>query len=220
MSSERHPALALPLVERVDYLTVAASMAAADLVLEPSELAMLKELCRKLELPEAETDAVMMAAHRPTATIEHHLEGLKTSELKFALLTDCLTLALVDGRFGHSEQAEVHALATELHVSEEQLHALEEYVQALHTAAATGAHDFKEKATHLANRLAGVGVPLGVVGVLSALSLEVAGVATGLSAIAAGLGIATGFGAVFGLGIGTFLGVKWLKKRMEQKFHS
>lgn len=207
----RHEALDVPLAERVHYLMIVASMAGVDVVLTPEELAKLGQLCKELELPEAETREILTVAHRPTASIERHLDALKASPLRFALLTDCLSMAYADGEYAKGEQKEIRDLAGALGVDEQQLAALEECVQALR--AATGdTHPHHEK---LADRLAAVGIPVGIVATLSAVGLTSAGVSSGAAAVAMGLGIATGFGAVVGLGVGTVVGVRWLHGKMK-----
>ena len=215
MSSKPHEARSLPLSERVDYLMIVASMAGVDVVLEPTETKRLRELCGELDLPEEETKAILMASHRPTATIERHLEGLRGSPLRFVLLSDCVSLAFADGEYGKDEQHEVKALATALEVTSEQLDAIEECVRAVRAAAeAKGEVDHQKAGAVLAARLASVGIPVGVVAGVSAFSLEMAGVSSGLAALGMGLGIATGFGAAIGLGVGTYVGVRWLKGKL------
>ena len=67
--TQKHEARDLPLNERVDYLMIVASMAGADVMLDQHELDRLRELCAELGLPEKETEDVLTASHRPTATI-------------------------------------------------------------------------------------------------------------------------------------------------------
>jgi uncharacterized tellurite resistance protein B-like protein len=215
MTEKAHEALALPLSERVHYLMIVASMAGADVVLETAETARLESLCKELGLPEQETRDIIATAHRPTAMIERHLEELGTSALRFALLSDCISLAFADDDYGKDEQREVHALAKSLGVSDEQLSALEEYVRSARAAASGTDGDHHRKAgVAIAEKLAAVGVPVGVVAAVSALGLEMAGVSTGLAAFGMGLGVATGFGAAIGLGVGTYMGVRWLKGKL------
>ncbi len=216
-STKTHDAHDVSLAERVDYMTVIASMAGADVSLAPEEMAKLRELCRALELPERETRAILDTAHRPTASIERHLEALKSSPLKFALLSDCLSLAYADGEYAKSERTEIASLAKALNVTGEQLAALEECARALAEAHAKGhATDWKSKSEQLAEQLASVGIPIAAVGALSAVGLSTAGISSGVAALVMGVGVASGFGAVLGLTVGTVMGIRWLHDRMHE----
>lgn len=214
MTEKQHEALGLPLSERVDYLIIVASMAGADVALKQEETDKLRALCKELGLPEEETKKVLTASESATASVERHLESLKTSPLRFSLLSDCVSLAYADGTYEKSEKSEIRALAAQLGVTEEQLSAIEAFVATCHEAARTGSASAKA-GEEIAERLAQVGVPIGVMAAISAVGLEMTGAATGLAALGTGLGIATGAGAVFGLGVGTYMGVRWLQKRLS-----
>jgi uncharacterized tellurite resistance protein B-like protein len=214
-ATKPHEALGVPLAERVDYLMIIASMAGADVVLASAETDKLRQLCRQLELSEGETQRVLAAAHRPTATVERHLDALKASPLRFTLLSDCLSLAYADGEYSKGERKEIHALARALGIDDPQVSALEECVQALRKAADQEVGgDHHQHVEKLAERLAAVGIPVGVVATLSALGLTSAGVSTGAASLLMGLGIASGFGAVLGLSVGTVMGVRWLHEKI------
>jgi uncharacterized tellurite resistance protein B-like protein len=215
--TQKHEARGLPLNERVDYLMIVASMAGADVMLDQHELDRLRELCAELDLPEKETEDILTASHRPTATIERHIETLKGSDLRFKLLSDCISLAYADDDYGAEEKHEVDGLAVSLGVSAEQLTAIEELVKATHAAAMGHEGDHHKKGAAIAEKLAGVGVPIGAVAAVSAVGLEMAGVSTGLAALGMGLGVATGFGAVLGIGVGSYMGVKWLRGKLGHK---
>jgi hypothetical protein len=120
-------------------------------------------------------------------------------------------MAYADGEYAKSEQKEIRDLARTLGVDEPQLAALEECVRELR-AAAGDIHPHHQKLT---DRLAAVGVPVGIVGTLSAVGLTSAGVSSGAAAVAMGLGIASGFGAALGLGLGTVVGVRWLHGKLK-----
>lgn len=215
-SPKTHDAHDIPLAARVDYLTIIASMAGADVSLAPEEMAKLRELCRALELPERETQNILDTARRPTASIERHLDALKASPLRFALLSDCLSLAYADGEYAKSERKEIASLANALDVSSEQLAALEECARAVAEAhAKEHPADWKATSEKLAANLAGVGIPIAAVGALSAVGLSTAGISTGAAALAMGLGLASGLGAVLGLTVGTVMGIRWLHDRMR-----
>jgi uncharacterized tellurite resistance protein B-like protein len=210
-----HEALSVPLAERVDYLMIIASMAGADVVLKAEEIDKLRQLCGELQIPEKDTTRVLAAAHSPTAKVERHLEALVASPLRFTLLSDCLALAYADGDYSKGERKEIHALARALRIDDAQVKALEEAGAALRKAAdVEHGPEHHAHVQNLAQRLAAVGIPVGVVAGLSAVGLANAGVSTGATALLMGLGIASGFGAVLGLGVGTVMGVKWLHDKL------
>jgi uncharacterized tellurite resistance protein B-like protein len=215
-SPKTHEAHDIPLVERVDYMTIIASMAGADVALAPEELEKLRELCRALELPVAETEKVLDTARRPTRSVERHLETLKSSPLRFTLISDCLSLAYADGEYAKSERTEIASLARTLEVDDAQLAALEECARALAEAHAKDhPADWKHRGEKLGQQLAAVGIPIGAVGALSAVGLSTAGISSGATALVMGLGLASGLGAVLGLSVGTVMGIRWLHDRVS-----
>lgn len=216
MDEKKHDATALPLEDRVAYMTVVASMAGVDVELDSSEVKNLRALCEKLELPDAETSDVIATAARPTDTIERKLDRLKKSDLRFTLLTDCLFLAYADGSYGDEERAEIVTLAKELDIDAKQVAAMDEYVQTVRQAAKSSDGDMEEKGKELAAKLAAVGVPFGAIGMATAVGMATVGAEAGLAALALGLGVASGFGALITAGVGTYMGVRWLKNRLAK----
>lgn len=212
-----HEAMSVPLPERIDYLTVIASMVGADVVLDPAELEQIRSLCRALEIPDEDARKILETAQRPTRSIVRHVENLRGSNLRFALLTDCIALAYADGDYAKGERKEIMGLAAELGVTSEQISALEEAYRSLHEKEIQEQSKQHHGASAIAARLAAAGIPLGLGGGISAFGLSAAGVASGATAVAMGLGIATGFGAVLGAGIGTVVGVRWLHEHLKSK---
>lgn len=219
MSNEAHQALTAPMAERVDYLMVLASLAGSDVVLRPAETAALRDLAARLALSDADTARVLEASQRPSHLVARHVESLAGSELRFALLSDCVAMALSDGEYAAGERTEIATLADRLGVSREQLRALEEAAEALR-AADLAAHPEQERARRVRDvesRLAAVGVPLGMTGIASMVGLSLSGAATGTGAVVLGLGFATGLGAAVGAGLGTVMGLRWLMGKLGSK---
>lgn len=208
-----HEAVRLPANERISYLHIVATIAAADVKLERSETTALRSLCERLEIPPEQRDAVFRTAARP-ATLLQSVHALKTSELRFTLLTDCLLLAHADGDYSRDERAHIERIATALGVSPDQLDAIEEAVLAARSASECTNEAASNSGTLLATRLASVGVPVSALALTSGLSLQTAGVSSGLAALGMGLGIASGFGVALGVGVGTYLGVRWIAERL------
>jgi len=219
MTSAKHPAISLPISDRVDYLIVVASMAAADGELAAAELTKLREFCMSLELGPAERGVVMAAAEQPDAVHIREVAGrLKSSELRFTLMTDLLFMAYADEKYVEAERREIHALADALGIPDAQRVALEKYVVAVLKAQQTsgvGPEDLKKLGGDVAASLASVGVPIAAVAVSgSVFGLSAAGITSGLAALGLGLGMASGLGVAVGIGVGGYFGVRWLYRQV------
>jgi uncharacterized tellurite resistance protein B-like protein len=215
---EKHEALRLPVHERADYLTVVAAMLAADGVVDPAELAKLRELCKALELPVAEMGDVLANAEHPSPErVRTTLSRLRDSDLKFSLMTDCIFMAYADGRVAPEEEAEIRSLSDALGISMTQVAALRRYVEAVNQAVQGKVPPDRAKKLvgEAIASAASVGVPIGAIAVSgSVFGLSAAGITSGLAALGLGLGMATGVGVAVGIGIGSYFGVRWLYKRV------
>jgi uncharacterized tellurite resistance protein B-like protein len=202
---------------RVAYATVVAMMAAADNVIAVEELDELKGLCKALELTDEETTEVLGAAsNQDRAAFARAIEQMKTSNLRFTLLADCISLAHADHELAPGEAESLQDLAKALGITDDQFASLQEYAGAVRRATEGREGNHEETGRKLAGKLAAVGVPVGVLGLGSGLALTATGAASGAAALAAGLGIASGFGAAVGLGIVTIYGLRWLRKQVLQ----
>lgn len=217
--SAQHPAMQLPLSERVDYLVVVASMAAVDGEVSATEFEKWREFCKALELGPAETGQVMSALEYPDKVrIQEVTARLRSSELRFTLMTDLLFMAHADDKYCEAEQREIRELADALNVNEAQLAALEKYVLAVLKAAkaeGVGSEHLKSLGGDVAASLAAAGVPIAAVAVSGSVAgLSAAGITSGLAALGLGLGMAAGIGAVAGIGVASYFGVRWLYRRV------
>jgi len=215
----KHPATKLPLSERVDYLVVVASMAAADGEIAAAEYEKLREFCKALELGPAEIGQVMAAVEEPdTVRIREVTGRLRSSQLRFTLMTDLIFMALADEKFVEAERREIRALADALNLTEPQLAALEKYVQAVLKAGkaeGVGAEDFKKLGGDVAASLAATGIPIAAVAVSGTVfGLSAAGITSGLAALGLGLGMTSGLGVAVAIGVGSFFSVRWLYRRV------
>jgi uncharacterized tellurite resistance protein B-like protein len=218
-SAAKHPATELPLSERVDYLVVVASMAAADGEIAAAEYEKLREFCKALELGAAEIGQVMAAVEEPdTVRIREVTGRLRSSQLRFTLMTDLIFMALADEKFVEAERREIRALADALNLTEPQLAALEKYVQAVLKAGkaeGVGAEDFKKLGGDVAASLAATGIPIAAVAVSGTVfGLSAAGITSGLAALGLGLGMTSGLGVAVAIGVGSFFSVRWLYRRV------
>lgn len=218
-SAAKHPATDLSPSERVDYLVVVASMAAADGEVAAAEFEKLREFCRALELGPAEIGQVMAALEGPdTVRIREVTGRLRSSQLRFTLMTDLLFMAYADDKFVEAERREIKALGDALNLTDAQLAALESYVLAVLKAGkaeGVGPGDLKKLGGDVAAGLAATGIPIAAVAVSgSVFGLSAAGITSGLAALGMGLGMASGLGVAVGIGVGSYFGVRWLYRRV------
>jgi len=219
MSDAKHPAIDLPMEQRVDYLTVVASMAGADGEVVGEELGKLSEYCIALGLGANEIGRVIAAAQAPDAVrIREVTRRLRTSPLRFTLMTDLLFMAYADDKVVDAEERELNALADALNVTSVQVSALRKYVEAVRTAAnnpGVGSGDMKKLGGDVAAGLASAGVPVAAVAVSGTVfGLSAAGITSGLAALGMGLGMATGLGVAVGIGVGSYFGVRWIYRKV------
>src|SRR5262249_52487513 len=99
-SNADHAALALTESERIDYLTVVASLVFADGVIDEREMVRLRSLCKALALSTPGEDAVVASASGPDrGQVEKILADIKQDNaLCIALLTDALIIVFADGK--------------------------------------------------------------------------------------------------------------------------
>ena len=224
MSEEKHPALELTEAERVDYLTVVASMAAADGHVDDVEISRLRESCKALKLDAAGIGTVIAAAEQPDETrLDEILERLKGAKTRFTLITDVLFMAHADDDYDSAERVKVLRLAEAVGVTADQVVALEKYVEALKKggkadAGGVSEKDLKKLGGDVAATLASAGVPVAAVAVSgSVFGLSAAGITSGLATLGLGMGMTGGLFAVAALGAGTFFGVRWLYKKAVER---
>lgn len=214
---KKHPMLDYPEVERVKYLVIVASMAAADKKLAVEEFKHIEELCRNFKLEQKSQATVLAAAKNPPSNIRDTLEDFRNSDLRFALMIDSLFLAYADNVVIDAEESEIKKLAEFLRISEDQLSTLRKYIEAVRRAEKVGTrlNNLKKLGTEIAADFAATGIPIGAVAISgSVFGLSAAGITSGLSALALGLGMVPGIGVAVGIGIGSYLGVKWLCKKI------
>ncbi len=188
---DRHPALDVDEPQRVDYLTVVASMAYADHSVDESELLQVEKLCKHVGVSPESIDTVLAAAKAPdSVAIDAILERLRKSPLRFALIVDAIDIAYADNKLEPTEAAEIRALADKLGVSDSQTALISRYVS---TRRENGDHSDSK----LTTGLTAAGVPLAALLISSAVGAP----------LAAGAGIAAA------LGIGSYMSLRWLHRK-------
>ena len=207
--SAAHPAVSLPVAERIDYAIVLATMTAVDGEIRPEELAGVRALCRRIELDDAQTESAIRTASRPDPDkVQQIVRRVRGSSLRVSLLTDLLFIAKSDREFTDKERREIEYVANELGIHKHQMEAIENYVNAV---VGLGIADDEGRrnsptATMIA-ALAATFVPLAAV-IASGGSASGEGVAEGISRL--GFGFMPIGMAVFALlGVASFQAVQW-----------
>lgn len=117
--------------DRRDYVTIVATVAAADGALTGAEVARVRKLVSLIGLPERAEADIAGATVVPPASVEAFKTRLRGSPLRHALLADCLLVAQSDGLVQESEKAELMGIRSELGVTEDEFFALSRYVRSL-----------------------------------------------------------------------------------------
>ena len=221
MARDKHPALDLPSQQRTDYLCVVASLAGADGHVDEVEISRLREWCQALDLSDSEIGQVLASAATPDKVrLRETIGRLRTSPLRFSIITDLLFIAYADGGYSETEHSEVAAIAGQLDVNATQLAAIEKYVVAVRqaqTAEGVAMVDFKKLGGDVAAGLASAGVPVAAVAISgSVFGLSAAGITSGLAALGLGFGMATGLGVAVSIGVASYFGVRWMYRKLVE----
>ncbi len=215
---QRHPLSAYPDGEKVDYLCLIASMAAADNVVSDNELTQLRIFCDVAEIDAMNVSLVISAAADPLfLDIPAILKRLAGTELRFTLFSDLLFMAHADGIVSPGEEEDIQYIARYLDISREQVSVTNFYVKNVLTAQkADGAKkDWAATGSEIAGALAGAGIPLGAVAISGYLcGAGTAGLSQALNALGMGLGLTPGFGVALSLGVCSYFGVQHLFKKL------
>lgn len=220
MDRQIHAALSHPKEARLDYLRVLAALVGADTTVRSHELGVLREFCDALDLTPSEADQILAFVRNVRAdVVRETCERLKTSELRFTLVSDLLYIAHTDATYAPQERELIETIARLLGVSFRQLEAMDTYAQAV-LASRSGrmpgdvtADDAPDDAR--ANTVAGLaaaGVPLAAV-MAAGAGIGPTSIASGLAALGMGA-MSTGAGVAALLGVGSFMLVRMLIKRV------
>lgn len=118
-------------LEKGAYLCAIASMATADRVASEEELEYLDALSDAANLSEDQRSLIRHAATTTLsdADLSKCLDILKTSELRFSLVSDVIAFAQADKDFSEEEKAKLKQMAEYLGVNEEQYSVLDEFTR-------------------------------------------------------------------------------------------
>lgn len=160
--------------EKTAYLSAIASLATADRQASGAETQFLQALAQQAGLSGGATQQVLAAAQDSTnQSIQQNLDVLKSSDLRFSLITDLISFARADGSYANDEEAMIGKMAQYLGINPEQKQTLENVVD----QAATVPHDPQDPAkegffSRIGDKLSDVGIPksalmTGLLGVLA-----------------------------------------------------
>ena len=116
--------------EKGAYLGAIASIATADREAGEEEIEFLRTLAKESNLSREQEEAVVRAAREISDTeLNRCLDILKTSDLRFSLITDIISFANADGKYSPEEKADVEKIAAYLRVNSEQFSLLDQFVK-------------------------------------------------------------------------------------------
>jgi uncharacterized tellurite resistance protein B-like protein len=115
--------------EKGAYLSAIASIALADRSASEEEIKFLEELADTADLAEEERIKLRSAAvNTSEQELKHHLDTLKTSDLRFSLLADLIAFAESDADYSQAEKEQINKIGQYLGISREQAETIEEVV--------------------------------------------------------------------------------------------
>ncbi|RYY61661.1 MAG: TerB family tellurite resistance protein [Chitinophagaceae bacterium] len=151
--------------EKGAYLSAIASIATADTEASETEIDHLTHLCEAADLSETQQQRVLQAAQSTSEQdLAESLDVLKSSDLKYSLLTDLFAFAKSDGNYSEAEQQHVHQIATYLGIDDTQYGLLGELAEKTNESNANGAgmdHPQVQSAFGLGDKLNASGINAG-----------------------------------------------------------
>ena len=115
--------------EKGAYLGAIASIATADHTASEEELEYITQLAESAEISEEQKQAVIRAATELSGDeLTRCLEILKTSDLRFSLITDLMNFAQSDKDYSEAEKQNVEKIASYLKINHEQFSLLDQFV--------------------------------------------------------------------------------------------
>ena len=115
--------------EKGAYLGAIASLATADHAATEDEIAYMETLADSAELSETQKESVVRAATELSGDeLTRCLDVLKTSELRFSLVTDLMAFGKSDSNYSEEEKQNVEKIASYLDINQEQFSLLDQFV--------------------------------------------------------------------------------------------
>ncbi|MEJ7736065.1 MAG: TerB family tellurite resistance protein [Chitinophagaceae bacterium] len=125
--------------EKGAYLGAIASIATADHSATEEETEYIGELADAAELSAAQKQAVIAAATELSGDeLKNCLDILKTSELRFSLITDLISFAESDQHYSAEEKNNVEKIAQYLNIDQQQFSLLDQFAKKTAASGASG----------------------------------------------------------------------------------
>lgn len=147
--------------EKAAYLSVIASLASADREASAPEIEFLQQLAHEAGLSGGATQQVLTAAKSAdNQTVKSNLDALRSSDLRFSLVTDLISFARADGAYSNTEEEMVNKISQYLGINQQQQQTLEQVVD----QAANVPHDASDPAKQsflggIGDKLESAGIP-------------------------------------------------------------
>ncbi len=117
-------------LEKGAYLGAIASIATADRSASEEEMTHLTQLCTAAGLSAEQQEIVLASANEISGEdLKQSLDVLKTSELRFSLVTDLIAFAKADETYSEAEEHNVQKIADYLEVNQEQMAVLDQFAE-------------------------------------------------------------------------------------------
>ncbi|MEM6297118.1 MAG: TerB family tellurite resistance protein [Bacteroidota bacterium] len=120
--------------QRVAYLSILTGIATADHENSAEEVAFIQQMAAAAQISQESWAKVQAAVKNPTS-VGGHLQTIKASDLKFALMADIINLSYADGEMDKEELQQIAKITQVLEISQEQFNTLTQYVQKANQAA-------------------------------------------------------------------------------------
>ena len=115
--------------EKGAYLGAIASIATADRAASEEELDYIMDLADSADISDDQKQAVIRAATEISGEeLTRCLDILKTSDLRFSLITDLMNFGKSDAEYSEEEQKNVEKIASYLNINREQFSLLDQFV--------------------------------------------------------------------------------------------
>jgi uncharacterized tellurite resistance protein B-like protein len=116
--------------EKGAYLGAIASIATADREASQEELDYISMLCDAAELSETQKASVIRAANELSGKeLTQCLDILKTSELRYSLITDLMAFAKADNEYSEEEEENIQKIAEYVGVNQHQFSLLDQFAE-------------------------------------------------------------------------------------------
>ena len=217
MKEQQHPLATYPEDQKIDYLCLVASIAAADGTISNDEITTLRQFCESIAISSPGIGVIMSTIEDSSELdVRTTLVRLAQTDLKFRLLTDLLCMAYADGLVSPAEKEEISHIAGQLEISPKQIAALDSYLQELFSVQPSGTARTMGKQVSKAtvDTLRRAGVPLNAITFsesLDHITTKDLTIHFPTSEMEHGIGVAVSPGP------GSYFGVRWLFNKLRMK---